>query len=313
MLVFQPELGNCVTFGLKTTNGYVEFDIAINPNDYLYKWTHIVATYESGTMSLYSNGVLIGTTSSQTGDILFNSSNPLLIGSYIGSQEFFKHKIGRPAIYTTVLNASQVLSNYNTYKPIFDAETLSLNLDAGLLSSYSGTGTTWYDLTSNGNNGTLTNGVSYSLADGGGTMIFDGVDDYIDTNFIPTIEAGSITYEVWFKTNTAQTGGIINVRSASATQFVLALCNSVGGYGSNLLVYSYNNVFDRAAASTETWVDNIWHCAVAVHTSETDILYVDGVLRASATTSPLDINNLTKLRIGGLGDGSSMYPNSNIK
>ena len=39
---------------------------------------------------------------------------------------------------------------------------LIMNLDAGNTTSYSGTGTTWTDLSSTGNNGTLVNGTGYS-------------------------------------------------------------------------------------------------------------------------------------------------------
>tara|TARA_R110000764_G_scaffold215009_1_gene301599 strand:- start:3 stop:671 length:669 start_codon:yes stop_codon:yes gene_type:complete len=49
--------------------------------------------------------------------------------------------------------------------------------DAGSTRSYPGTGTVAYDLAGT-NNGTLTNGVGFSSADGG-SWTFDGVDDYI--------------------------------------------------------------------------------------------------------------------------------------
>ena len=184
---------------------------------------------------------------------------------------------------------------------------LILDLDAAKQDSYPRLGTLWKDISGNGNNGTLTNGPTFNSGNGG-NIVFDGVDDYIRTSFIPTIGVNDITYESWFKTGTAQTGAIINVRSASAVQFVLVLSNPSGGYGSNLLVYSYDGSLDRGAASTESWVDNNWHHAVAVHKSEIDVLYVDGILRASVTTSPLNINNSTILRIGALGNGVSEYP-----
>jgi hypothetical protein len=55
---------------------------------------------------------------------------------------------------------------------------LVLNLDAGVLSSYPGSGTTWTDLSGNGNNGTLQNGVGYNIANGG-SLTFDGGIQYI--------------------------------------------------------------------------------------------------------------------------------------
>lgn len=56
---------------------------------------------------------------------------------------------------------------------------LVLYLDAGNINSYPGSGTTWTDLSGNGNNGTLVNGAYFST-DFGGVMNFDGVNDYID-------------------------------------------------------------------------------------------------------------------------------------
>jgi len=55
---------------------------------------------------------------------------------------------------------------------------LVLCLDAGNTKSYPGSGTTWTDLSGNGNNGTLTNGPTYSSSNGG-YISFDGTDDYI--------------------------------------------------------------------------------------------------------------------------------------
>ena len=53
---------------------------------------------------------------------------------------------------------------------------LLMHLDAGNSSSYSGTGTTWSDLSGNGNHATLVNGPTYSSADGG-AIDFDGSND----------------------------------------------------------------------------------------------------------------------------------------
>jgi hypothetical protein len=54
---------------------------------------------------------------------------------------------------------------------------LVLSLDAAKRDSYPGSGTAWRDISGNGNNGTLTNGPTYT-SDNGGAIVFDGVDDY---------------------------------------------------------------------------------------------------------------------------------------
>ena len=58
---------------------------------------------------------------------------------------------------------------------------LVVHLDAGDSASYPGSGTTWTDLSGNGNNGTLVNGVGYS-SDNLGSLVFDGVDDSVGTS-----------------------------------------------------------------------------------------------------------------------------------
>ena len=63
------------------------------------------------------------------------------------------------------------------YDPLI-TNGLTLLVDAGFTPSYPKTGTTIYDLSYSGSNGTLTNGPSYSGSNGG-SLIFDGVDDYI--------------------------------------------------------------------------------------------------------------------------------------
>jgi hypothetical protein len=80
---------------------------------------------------------------------------------------------------------------------------LVLNLDAGNASSYSGSGTTWYDLSGNGSNVTLTN-TTFSAANGG-SIRFNGTSSYAYFN----ANIGStnvVTVEMWVKTNAATNG-----------------------------------------------------------------------------------------------------------
>lgn len=53
------------------------------------------------------------------------------------------------------------------------------HLDAANSSSYSGSGSTWSDLTSNGVDGTLINSPTYSSTEGGGSFFFDGTSEYV--------------------------------------------------------------------------------------------------------------------------------------
>jgi hypothetical protein len=73
-----------------------------------------------------------------------------------------------------------------------------LNLDAANSKSYPGTGTAWTDLSGNGNTGTLVNGPTFSR-DGGGSIVFDGVDDNVNCGNILNFEYNnSYTICGWF-------------------------------------------------------------------------------------------------------------------
>ena len=65
-----------------------------------------------------------------------------------------------------------------SHSPSIVMNGLVLCLDAANPKSYPGSGTTWTDLSGNGNNGTLTNGPTYS-GSSGGYIDFDGTDDYV--------------------------------------------------------------------------------------------------------------------------------------
>ena len=91
-----------------------------------------------------------------------------------------------------------------TYKPIV-TDGLVFCLDAANTKSYPGSGTTWSDLTKNSNNGTLTNGPTFNSSNGG-SILFDGIDDYIsypDSNSISIV--GDITINSWIKVNNFST------------------------------------------------------------------------------------------------------------
>lgn len=92
---------------------------------------------------------------------------------------FFISKTSLDALNVAYPNAvSDAAARYINVSNII-TEGLKLWLDAGNTLSYPGSGTVWNDLSGNGNNGTLVNGVAYSTANGG-VMSFDGVNDYVN-------------------------------------------------------------------------------------------------------------------------------------
>ena len=75
--------------------------------------------------------------------------------------------------------------------------------DAGNEDSYAGSGTTWTDLIGS-KDGTLTNGPTYS-SDNGGSIVFDGSNDYVEISHSQDLTTDSIT--VMFFAKSDITGG----------------------------------------------------------------------------------------------------------
>jgi hypothetical protein len=90
------------------------------------------------------------------------------------------------------MNESEVL-------PSIVTDQLYLNLDAANSLSYPGSGTTWYDLTVNSHNATLTNGAYYDPSDSG-VMIFDGINDYANVGSLGS-GFGIFTLDMWFNSS----------------------------------------------------------------------------------------------------------------
>ena len=64
--------------------------------------------------------------------------------------------------------------------PEINESGLILCLDAGNTKSYPGSGTTWTDISRNGNDGTLINMDSANLdSANGGSLTFDGTNEYV--------------------------------------------------------------------------------------------------------------------------------------
>ena len=89
------------------------------------------------------------------------------------------------------------------HSPSIVMNGLVLCLDAGNSKSYPGSGTTWTDRSGGGNNGTLTNGPTYSSSSGG-SIVFDGTNDYVNcVNNSSLSFTNNLTVSIWCSSNNA--------------------------------------------------------------------------------------------------------------
>jgi len=158
-------------------------------------------------------------------------------------------------------------------------------LDAGSTPSYPGSGTTVYDLSGNGKNGTLTNGTTV-LTSNSGVFSFDGTNDTIGygtgNTFFPLYQ---FTLEIWVKSSGLGAGqsiggiwgftyGLRAYINSSGTVTYGVNNNTGGGTGQTYL-----------STSTNTFLSNTWHHLVVQNNGATSYIYVNGVLNASTAAT----------------------------
>jgi len=156
---------------------------------------------------------------------------------------------------------------------------LVLRLDAGDIASYIGSGTTWTDLSGNNNNGTLVNGVGYSSANGG-SLVFDGLNDYISINNSSTLNLSSgLTISIWFYSGTVSANNYLYLKGRTDFDNYNPLISTVGGY-------EWTGVNGRARyiPSAGFINNNTWYNLVVSHNSgNIPNIYLNSVLSTSHT------------------------------
>jgi hypothetical protein len=145
-------------------------------------------------------------------------------------------------------------------------------LDASDVNSSPGSGTTWYDVSGNGNNGTLINGPTFS----NNSLVLDGSNDYVETpTSIGASLTGDFTFNIWA------------IRDGDSD-------SSIGGLIGNL----WHTVFTGA---------NIY---LRNNNTEINVQTADGTTRTSyVLTSPVSNLNWTNYTLSNIGGIVSTYVN----
>jgi hypothetical protein len=95
------------------------------------------------------------------------------------------------------------------YSPKIVTDGLVLYLDAANPNSYVSGSTTWRDISRGGNNGTLTNGPTFNSSNGG-SIVFDGSNDYVDLGNILNFErTDKFSISAWVNASSLSSFGMI--------------------------------------------------------------------------------------------------------
>jgi hypothetical protein len=156
-------------------------------------------------------------------------------------------------------------------------------------------GTTWTDLSGNGNNGTLVNGVGY-VGTNGGSLSFDGSDDYVDCGNNSILDVGNnITANAWFYVNSNSSYQPIVSKVLSDFSLGWEVANSSG---------AFRTTFRPSATQINLSVGGVlvignWYMGTMTFDGTTARLYLNGVQVGSTTSGgPVTLNSTQSLTIG---------------
>jgi hypothetical protein len=167
-----------------------------------------------------------------------------------------------------------------------------------------GAGTTAYDRSGYGNNGTLYNSPTWTTGQVGGALSFDGVNDYVQTtlssNFLP------LTIVVWYKPN-VNNGERSIVDSDISGQYGQSI---IQGYntGDNTIDIEYHDGWYNSSFQVNT---GTWYFVSGVFISGKISLYVDDNFIGSQTFTQGSLNG-DNFRIGRHNAGDPQWFNGLI-
>jgi hypothetical protein len=167
---------------------------------------------------------------------------------------------------------------------------LVLTLNASDRLSYISGSTTWNDVSGQGNNALLINGPTFNSSNGG-SIVFDGSNDYGNVNSLANVLSNSAYTKIaWFRpTSFSTNNNIISGDVSGMHAFWLA--------GGNKLNAGHNGSWSTVV-STTTLALNTWYFgAVTFNTTNGWVLYLNGV-RESTSSNTTTFTGTGKILIG---------------
>ena len=150
------------------------------------------------------------------------------------------------------------------FSPRIIRDGLVLYLDAANSSSYISGSTAWNDISRNNNDGTLINGPTFN-SNNSGSIVFDGVNDYVIHN---TLNLGTVcSWGLWVRYNSLS--GTQVLLGANAPNYYSLLYNGLTFY------VNYNGPFGSLAYPTGLSV-NTWYNIFLTRNGSTITVYLNG-------------------------------------
>jgi hypothetical protein len=181
--------------------------------------------------------------------------------------------------------------------PDIVTDGLVLHLDAANRKSYPGSGTSWNDLSGNGNTGTLTGGVGYNSANGG-YLTFDGTNDYVNVPHSDSlnITGNTTTFGGWIYSNTSTKYQLFVVKSTGASRQYGMFLSQEGLFKMYIILNGV--VVEGNVTLSSPWTSFAWNYILLVYNGSTIKIYINGSEVYSASAAGNILGSTNPVRIG---------------
>jgi len=164
--------------------------------------------------------------------------------------------------------------------PNINRNGLVLYLDAANQQSYTGTGTTWQDLSGNNNSGSLVNGPTFNSSNGG-SIVFDGSNDYancgntlnnptqLTVNFWIKNPNNNVIitkgYRLWeIRFSNTEFGGYVGINNGTTFWYGIADSNNIL-HGANLAEWNnFTYIFNYTTGNIKLCTNSIEKGSITV-------------------------------------------------
>jgi len=195
-----------------------------------------------------------------------------------------------------------------------------LYLDAADSNSYSGSGNTWTDLSSEGNDATFMSSVVYDSNDGGGSFVFDGTGTkaVVNSSQLGGISATDHTIICWVNPNHIGEGDVIGTDGTSFGDVLLMLYIHAGGSSvPGIRGHVWSSSGDRNTINSSALIENgNWYMITQRVTWGGNIdLFQNETITASQSLlgdAPTAYATSNKLIIGGRAESGGPSFDGNI-
>lgn len=236
-----------------------------------------------------------------------DSITNLCVKSYNGVIHKYVTKSTNDTVFCLTSQKSGFRYNIDQNGQVMAGPCSIVNLVASNTVSYNGVGNTWYDVSGNSNNSSLS-GVTYSVVNGG-VFSFDGVNDYVSSDELDGVDSDFITVSTWIRPGSVNgTYEISNQGEWTTGSWVGWRFRQIGKTVNFSISDGSANTYECAGGN----FDSVgWHYVVGVWDGSYISIYIDGKKEASCTESVNYHGNSGSHSIGKFA-GSPYYFNGLI-